>query len=168
MEPGADFLRRLGERFILPAAQKQQGEADRLSSLLFGELERPAGEAGLEFANKATSAFAEDLGRPGGPISKAIGGALRGTVQSGFRPGGSGKLVSDTFGIGREASRSVGNFFTQQALAGRGQDIQNRATLGQIAAGSREDMLNLIASLFSIGASAEQLGLQRYAIRRQT
>jgi hypothetical protein len=166
-QPGAEFLRQLGEGFIIPEIQAQQEQSGRFNELLFGSLEGDPGDAGLQYAERATEAFAEDLGRPGGQISQAIGGALRGSVQRGFGPGQTGKLRSDVYGVGREASRAVGNFFTQQALTARGQGIQREATLGQLAAGSRQDMLSLLGGLIGIGMGAEQLGLQRWAINRQ-
>jgi len=136
--------------------------------MLFSSLQGDPGEAGLKYAQEATKAYAEDIGRPGGPIAQAIQQSLRGSVQSGFGPGGTGKTTSDAFGIAREGARSVSNFFTQQALTARGQGIQREATLGGLAGAQADRYLSLLGGLMGINMSAEQLGLQRWAINKQT
>lgn len=141
----------LGQFF--PELQRQRGARGPVESAFTEQATTPGALYGA--AKTSAEGYASELFAPGGQISSLIRGVRGKTIGQGFAPeAGEGAEL----GVLRSGTQAVGNRFAQEAS----QLEQTRfAGLGSLY-GSQQQMINdLMQSLFTGTATAEQLALAK-------
>jgi hypothetical protein len=149
-----------------PGAERAADLADE-SQERYREAWENIGVGAEERASKATTAFAEDLFRAGGPIQEALFQATGRSARAGFGPNESGQLRAEQGRVQTGATRDVGNFFTQQYLQGVQQDIGMAGMAQQGALANEQFLQDYLISLFTGAATTENLAYQQWALNKQ-
>jgi len=154
---GVSGLRDILQNYFLPelaSARKRRGPIDQAfmdQSLTPGSLYGAASTAAMGKAN--------ELFKAGGEVSNLIGRARGKSIQSGFAPGDS---LGDENAILRGATDTVANTFAQNAAS-----LEGERYSGLASAYGKNDVMDLIESLFTGVGSAEQLGLAKDASKKK-
>lgn len=150
---GVMGLRDILQKYFLPeleSARKQRGpieDAFNQQSLTPGALYGAASTAAMGKAN--------ELFAPGGEVASMISRARGKSIQSGFNPG---DAYGDESAILRGATKSVGDAFAQSAAG-----LESARYSGLASAYGKNDVTDLIESLFTGVGSSEQLALAKKA-----
>lgn len=148
---GPKGLQGLIESYFVPALEDMQGRTAPIESAFMSQ----ATEPGALFGAAQTSAegYAKELFAPGGEVAGLMSRARGSTIQQGFSPeAAQGK----EFGVLRSATGQVSNRFAQEAA---GLEKTRFAGLGSFLGQREQQIMDLMQSIFTGTASAEQLKL---------
>lgn len=156
---GVRGLRELSLYQIYPMLDVSRRSAAAIEEAFLGQVGQPGASYGA--AKEAALGAARTLFAPGGEVSTLLRRARGQAVEQGFAPEAAEGAER---GILLGATQRVGDVFAQEA--GR-LEAQRLAAFGEAYRTSQERTLDLLASLFTSVASAEQLALAQKAARKK-
>lgn len=155
---GSSGLRDILEKYFLPALNRQKGMSS-IEDAFLSQTEQPGALFGA--AKTSAEGYANQLFAPGGQIASMIGSARGDIINKGFAPSSADSGVNN---ILRAGTKQVADKFSENA----GQLEQTRYGALAGAYGQREqNMKDLIESLFTGVASAEQLNIAKHPPRQK-
>lgn len=155
---GMDVLRRLSQYFIWPEAQRQREVGAPIEEAFRSQMLTPG--AGYEAASTAAGGVARELFAPGGEVASLISKARGKVIGSGFAPSGAEGAER---GILRAGTQRVADTFAQGATQLEGQRM---GILGGAYGDTQAAQRDLIESIFTAEATAQQLGIAKKAAKR--
>lgn len=156
---GPGLLRYITDRFFLPRLNQAAGQEGAISSAFLSQITTPG--ANFAAAQKAAEGTAQELFQPGGQVANLINQVRGNAIQRGFAPAAA---EGGERGILQQATNQVGSVFAQQAGA---LEQQRMGLLGQGYQLNEQTLNDLLESIYSGAAGAEQLGLAKNPPRQK-
>lgn len=145
------------QNYFLPQLKNAQKQRGPIENAFTDQTLQPGALFGA--ANEAALGKAHELFRPGGEVAGLMSRARGRSIQNGFAPGDAN---GDENNILRGATDSVANTFSQNA----GQ-LESQRFSALAGAYGKNDVTDLLESLFTGVGSAEQYGLAKNPPRQK-